>query len=77
MKLYECPRCGWESLEKLVTYAHCINCNYNTVEDGPLKSYGKDGVSKKIEGDQSESKRIDVDHIKEIQDKLLTQKSKR
>ena len=30
-----CPRCGDPTLESLNTYAHCLNCNYNTVEGTP------------------------------------------
>lgn len=31
--LDECPRCGDFGLEHLDTYAYCVGCNYNTVED--------------------------------------------
>ena len=28
----ECPRCGDRGMEHLETYAHCVGCNYNSVE---------------------------------------------
>ena len=36
-KFDDCPRCGWNTHEKLSTHSYCINCNYNSVEDVPCE----------------------------------------
>lgn len=28
MSVSVCPRCGYQSYEKLKSYSHCYNCNY-------------------------------------------------
>ncbi|MBI4405335.1 MAG: hypothetical protein HY537_14320 [Deltaproteobacteria bacterium] len=33
MGFRECPRCGWNTLEKLKTHSHCVNCFYFPDED--------------------------------------------
>ena len=73
MNFYECPRCGWESLEKLRTYSYCINCNYNTVEDTHLKPRKRKRSQRK---EEQEEVQIDVAQIKAIQDQMLEEENK-
>ena len=33
MKFSECPRCNFESYERLGNHSYCVNCNYSPTYD--------------------------------------------
>ena len=52
MYFSECPRCGDESYEKLITHTYCINCNFSpeVIGEAPCwkRFVSKDKISTQI-----------------------------